>query len=599
MATKVNDFVLNIATANGSGSQSSNNVIVRSLFRMGIPATGKNLFPSNISGLPTWFTIRANPQGFTAHCKENDIVVAMNPASAIDDINSIPKGGYLILNDAIKVTDDQLRKDIEIIKVPFKKLVDGITKTAKLKKLLINMVYVGVLARLLDIDKDVIKKVVSDMFKFKASVVESNILAITTGYKWAGENLDHTHFPYKTKTIPDGNKDKIIVDGNTATALGWLFGGCTFIAWYPITPSSSIAESFYKYAEKYRKDEDGNNKVAVVQAEDELSSINMVTGAGWAGARAATATSGPGVSLMAEAVGLSYFAEIPAVIVDVQRGGPSTGLPTRTQQSDLLSVATLSHGDTRHVVLLPNNPIECFEFSQASFDLAERIQTPVFMLTDLDIGMQQWVSDDFNYPEKPFDRGKVLSPAELNKMEDWGRYKDMDGDRIPYRTLPGTDHPRASYLTRGTGHDPSANYSENPEVYRKLLDRLAQKYEAAKQYVPVPILDKMNGAKHGILAYGSTDSAIPEIRHLLNEKGLKTNYLRLRALPFTKEVGEFFEIHEKVFVIEQNRDAQLATLLKDVHPEYHTKLVSILQYDGMPVTPATLAQEIANKEKLV
>ena len=599
MAAKINDFVLNVATANGSGSQSSNSVIVRSLFRMGIPATGKNLFPSNIAGLPTWFTIRANPQGFTARRKESDIVVAMNPASIQEDIDSVPKGGYLILNDAIKVTDEQLRSDIEIIKVPFKKLVDGVTKAAKLKKLLINMVYVGVVARLLDIEEKVIKEVVSDMFKAKAAVVESNVLAITTGFKWAEENLDYANFPFKTKSIPDGNKGKIVIDGNTATAIGWLFGGCTFIGWYPITPSSSVVESFHKYADRYRKDENGKNKVAVVQAEDELSSICMVTGAGWAGARAATATSGPGISLMAETVGLSYFAEIPAVILDVQRGGPSTGLPTRTQQSDVLSTATLSHGDTKHIVLFPNAPKECFEFGQTCFDLAERLQTTVFVLTDLDIGMQQWVSDDFDYPEKPYDRGKVLSAAELDKVEDWGRYKDVDGDSIPYRTLPGTDHPNAAYFTRGTGHDEYAGYSESPEVYKQLLDRLNQKYETAKQYVPAPVVDNTPGSKCGILAYGSTDFAIPEVRHILEEKGLKTNYLRLRALPFTKEVEDFFAANEKVYVVEQNRDAQVATLLKAEHPEYFNKLVSVLQYDGMPATPAYLAKDIATKENLV
>ncbi|MCB0386989.1 MAG: 2-oxoacid:acceptor oxidoreductase family protein, partial [Bdellovibrionales bacterium] len=369
---------------NGSGSQSSNNVLVKSLFRMGVPVTGKNLFPSNIQGLPTWFTIRANPQGFTARRTDCDIVVAMNPASAVQDVQSVISGGYLILNDAIKLTDDQLRSDINIINVPFKKLIDDVTKEAKLKKLLVNMIYVGVVARLLEIDQKVIDGVVSDMFKSKKAVVDSNLSAISVGFKWADENLDPKAFPFRAQTIPNGSKGKILVDGNTAAGLGWIFGGCTFVGWYPITPSSSVVEAFQKYAGKMRKDDKGQNRVAIVQAEDELSSICMVTGAGWAGARAATATSGPGMSLMAETVGLSYFAEIPAVIWNVQRGGPSTGLPTRTQQSDVLSAATLSHGDTQHVVLFPKDPTECFEFGEISFNLAERLQTTIFVLSDLD-----------------------------------------------------------------------------------------------------------------------------------------------------------------------------------------------------------------------
>lgn len=599
MATKVNDFVLHVATANGSGSQSSNNVLVRSLFRMGVPVTGKNLFPSNIQGLPTWFTIRANANGFTSRRTDCDIVVAMNQASAVQDIQSVKPQGYFILTDTIKLTEEQRRKDITIFDVPFKKLADEVSKSAQLKKLLVNMIYVGVVARLLDIDREVMQAVVTDMFKGKATVVESNMNSINVGYKWAEDNLDYKNFPLKAQSVPGGNKNKILIDGNTAGALGWLFGGCTFVGWYPITPSSSLVENFKTYAEKYRKDDKGNNRVAIVQAEDELSSICMVTGAGWAGARAATATSGPGISLMAETVGLSYFAEVPAVIWNVQRGGPSTGLPTRTQQSDVLFTATLSHGDTQHPILFPNDPSECFEFGQVGFDLAERLQTTVFVLTDLDIGMNLWATNEFTYPDKPYDRGKVLSAEDLKKVADYGRYKDVDGDCIPYRTLPGTDHPSAAYVARGTGHDEKANYSESPVVYKKTLDRLKGKYVTAKKYVPAPIIDKQEGAKHGILAFGSTDFAIPEVRFMLTQKGLKTNYLRLRALPFTKEVDEFIERHDKVFVVEQNRDAQMATLLKSEYPAAATKFVSILQYDGMPITPTHVFKEIAAKENMV
>lgn len=597
MNQQINNFVLHVATANGSGSQSSNNILVRTLFRMGIPVTGKNLFPSNISGLPTWFTIRANADGFTARREECDILIAMNPATAKEDQKSLAPGGYFLLNDEIPFAEEWRRPDIHFVSIPFKQLVEKVTDSGKIKKLLINMIYVGVVAEVLQLDPQILAEVIENAFANKANVLDINKRCMVVGKEWAQEHFPRSEFPFVAQTIPQGQQGKILIDGNSASALGWLFGGCTVAAWYPITPSSSLVETFHSYAQKYRHNENGQQRVAIVQAEDELASICMVLGAGWAGARAATATSGPGLSLMAEAAGFSYFAEIPAVIWDVQRGGPSTGLPTRTQQADLSAAYRLSHGDTEHIVLLPSHPKECFEFGQTCFDLAERLQTLVIVLSDLDLGMNFWVSDDLDYPNKPFDRGKVLTAQDLQLMDEFARYRDVDGDFIPKRTLPGTDHPKAAYFTRGTGHDEKSNYSENPKVYAATLDRLKAKHRKAKDFLPRPRIDQNPKAQVGLIAFGSTDLAIPEVRHLLEAKQIPTSYLRLRALPLSEDIRMFISQHENIYIIEQNRDGQLSQIVREEWPEVYPKLHSVLQYDGMPITPEFIFKQIIHMEK--
>jgi 2-oxoglutarate ferredoxin oxidoreductase subunit alpha len=595
--SQVNDFVITVATANGSGSQSSNNVLVRTLFRMGIPVGGKNLFPSNIQGLPTWFTIRVNEQGFTARKSTSDVVVAMNPQTAMEDMNLVHPDGFVILNSDIKLTPEQIRPDVRLITVPFKEIVAGLSDSVRLRKLLVNMAYVGVLAHLLEIPQEYLDQVIEHQFGTKGDVVNTNRRAIAAGRDWANLNITESGFPYRAAARPHQNDHKILIDGNTSAAMGWLFGGCTFAAWYPITPSSSLVETFIDLANQYRTDQDGRKNFAVVQAEDELASIAMVVGAGWAGARAVTATSGPGLSLMAEAAGLAYFAEIPAVIWDVQRVGPSTGLPTRTMQGDLLSAYYLSHGDTKHVVLLPATPGECFEFGQVSFDLAERLQTLVFVLSDLDLGMNLYISDKFEYPTRPMDRGKVLSAEDLGKFKGFGRYKDVDGDGIPYRTRPGTRHPMASYFTRGSGHNEAGLYSEKPEDYRANMDRLAKKFETAKALVPSPVCDKFPGTRVGMITYGSAFEAVLEARYKLQEQGLTTSGMRIRALPLGVEVEEFLDKFDRVYVIEQNRDAQMMSILRAEYPQYWQKLFSILHYDGLPIDAEDVCRQVLENER--
>lgn len=574
-----NDFVVHIATVNGSGSQSANNVLVKTFFRMGLPVAGKNLFPSNIQGLPTWFTIRVSEQGHLSRRSPYEVVVAMNAATVKQDIQAVCKGGFFIYNSELRVAPGELRKDVTNIVVPFKELVQPISDSIHLRKLLTNMSYVGVLARLFKLDLSLTEAVIADQFDSKKSVVDMNVAALRAGYAFAESNIKES-FPYACKATGKTNANKILIDGNTAAGLGFVYGGCTFASWYPITPSSSLVESFEKYANQLRKDREGKNTFSVVQAEDELSAMSMVIGAGWAGARSMTATSGPGLSLMAEAAGLSYFAEIPAVIWDVQRVGPSTGLPTRTMQGDLMFASHLSHGDTKHVVLLPGNPSECFEFGKLSLDLAERLQTLVIVLSDLDLGMNLWMTDELKVSDKPLDRGKVLDAAKLKGLSEFARYKDIDGDGIPYRTLPGTHESKAAYFTRGTGHDETSKYTEDNEVFRRLLDRLLTKFETAKKFVPEPVVKSDPGATLGFIGYGSSDPAIEECRSL---RGGKSSYLRLRAFPFTEAVRSFIEQHEKIFVVEQNRDQQLYRMLLQEYPEHHTKLQSIRQYDGLPL----------------
>jgi 2-oxoglutarate ferredoxin oxidoreductase subunit alpha len=594
--SKVNDFVITVATANGSGSQSANNILVRSLFRMGLPVGGKNLFPSNIQGLPTWFTIRVNEQGFTARKKFADIVVAMNPQTATADLKLVRPGGIVFVNSEIKLPPDQLPKEVEIVTIPFREIVSTVTDSVKMKKLLANMIYVGVLAELLAIPGDVLEDVMQQQFGDKTSVIEPNKKALAAGRAYAAEHLHDLKFQWRAESRAAQNEGKILIDGNTAAAMGLVFGGCTVVAWYPITPSSSVIEHFVEFANKYRVEKDGKKNFAVVQAEDELASIAMVLGAGWAGARAMTATSGPGLSLMSEAAGLAYYAEIPSVIWDVQRVGPSTGLPTRTMQGDLQKAYYLSHGDTKHVVLLPGTPNECFEFGQLAFDLAEELQTLVIVLSELDIGMNLHVAHKFEYPTTGMDRGKVLNAEQLTKAGTFQRYKDVDGDGVPYRTLPGTEHPLAAYFTRGTGHDEAGLYTESSEAYKKNMDRLSRKFETARAVVPKPKCDTKPEAKIGLVTYGSTHEASGEARFLLQNEGVETNCIRLLALPMCEEFEAFIDRHDRVYVIEQNRDAQLLSIMRAEMPQYWQKCFSVLQYDGMPMDAEGIFTQIMERE---
>jgi 2-oxoglutarate ferredoxin oxidoreductase subunit alpha len=589
----VNDFSIQVATANGSGSQSSNTVLLRAIFQMGVPVSGKNLFPSNIAGLPTWYTIRASKDGFIGRKKEIDVLVAMNPESARDDVLALAPGSVAVYDAPLGL--EKIRQDLVLYPVSFDKLVEPVTSEPKLRKLLRNMAYVGVLARLLSIEMAEVEAAISKQFGKKARARDLNVAAARAGFEHAAtfEKKD----PFSVRRM-DETKGKIIVDGNAACAIGALFAGVTVVTWYPITPSSSLVETLISYLRKYRVGPDGKATYAVVQAEDELAAVGMVIGAGWAGARAMTATAGPGISLMSEFVGLGYYAEVPAVIFDVQRVGPSTGLPTRTAQGDILSTAFLSHGDTQHVLLLPGSVEECFTMAVDAFDLAERIQTPVFVMTDLDLGMNVWMADPFPYPTRAIDRGKVLSKEDLERLGGFARYKDVDGDGIGWRTLPGTDHPRAAYFTRGTGHDESAGYSESPVVFERNMERLARKLETARSLVPAPEQHGSGKARVGIVAYGSSHPAIVESRvQLAKERGIETDYLRVRAYPFSRAVHEFVEKHERVYVVEQNRDAQLAALLKlDLAPELLPRLRSVAHAHGLPLDARSVTDEILTLE---
>lgn len=578
----VNDVTITVATSNGTGSQSANLILMRAIFNMGIPVSGKNMFPSNIQGLPTWFTVRANGDGWTARRRDPDVFVAMNVESVAEDIAGLRPGAFLIINKSLESYLN--RTDLNVYAVPFDELVVPVCKEMKLRKMVINILYVGVLAHLFDIDMEEVKKAIARQFQSKATATRLNTDAAVYGYEWATKNLPkQNHFTLRKDNKTQG---KIIIEGNQAAGLGLVFGGLQVLAWYPITPSSSLCESAIDFLEDYRKDPDGKATYAHIQAEDELASMAMVVGAGWAGARAATATAGPGISLMSELAGLAYFAEIPSVILDVQRMGPSTGLPTRTNQGDISFANGLSHGDTKHPLLLPGSVEEVYEFGQLAFDLAERLQTPIFVMSDLDLGMNLWMADPFKYPERKFDRGKVLTAEELKKLNgDWGRYRDADDDGIPWRTVPGTEHEAAGYFTRGSGHDENARYSELPEVWKRMMDRLRKKYETAKEYVPKPIV-QTGGSKIGILAYGSSHVAVEEAREKMAARGLKTDYIRIRAVPFNKDVLQFITTHDRVYVVDQNRDGQMYDLLRlELKPE-QDNLVSVRHYDGTPI-PAT------------
>jgi 2-oxoglutarate/2-oxoacid ferredoxin oxidoreductase subunit alpha len=592
----VNDFSIQVATVNGSGSQSANLVLLKTVFAMGIPVSGKNLFPSNIAGLPTWYTIRASKNGYVARKKEIDFLVAINPETAREDILSLPKGAAAIYDEPLNLK--QYRDDVVSYPVPLDKLTAAVCPEAKLRKLVKNMVYVGAVAQIVSMDLEALEAAVRRQFARKQKAADLNWNAVKAGYDYAAQSLTKQDpFVLERMHATDG---QIIIDGNSAAALGAMFAGVTVVTWYPITPSSSVVENLIDYMKKYRIQEDGKATFAIVQAEDELAAVGMVMGAGWAGARSMTATSGPGISLMTEFAGLGYFAELPAVIFDIQRVGPSTGMPTRTMQGDLLSVAYLSHGDTKHVILLPASVEECYLFAMEAFDLAEQLQTPVFVLSDLDLGMNNWMSRPFAYPEKPLNRGKVLSKEDLDRLGGFARYKDVDGDAIPYRTLPGTDHPLAAYFTRGSGHNEKALYTERPDEYQAIMERLARKFETARTVVPVPEIVENGKSKIGLIAFGSTDFAVRESRdQLKKEYGLETDYLRLRAFPFTPEVEAFVAAHERVYVIEQNRDAQMLSLLKlDLPAAELVKLRSVRHFNGLPIDARSVTDELVLQEEL-
>jgi 2-oxoglutarate/2-oxoacid ferredoxin oxidoreductase subunit alpha len=596
----VNDFSIHVATANGSGSMSSNNILMRAIFQMGIPVSGKNLFPSNIQGLPTWFTVRASKEGFIARRRDIGVLICMNPETAHEDIRTVHPGAAVIYEENLKL--DTMRNDVHFYPVPFSKLVLELVHDGKLRRLAVNMIYVGVAAWLLDIEMEEIRKAVVRQFKSKEKAIEINWKAIQGGFDWAKQNLKKTD-PYRLERM-NATAGKIIIEGNAATAIGCVMAGANVLAWYPITPSSSLAEAFIEYCKRFRQDPvTGKPSYAIVQAEDELAAAGMVMGAGWAGARAMTTTSGPGISLMSEFVGLGYYAEVPAVIVDVQRVGPSTGLPTRTMQGDILSTYFLSHGDARHILLIPGSVEECYSLAIEAFDLAERFQTPVFLMTDLDLGMNNWMADPFPYPEKPVDRGKLIRTEEelkehIRKFKEFARYRDVDGDGVPYRTLPGMiDNPAATYFCRGSGHSERATYTEKPEEYRANMDRLARKYETARRFVPKPAISNGSGSPVGIIAYGSSDFAVEEARHLLRRRGTETDYLRLKALPIGDEVSEFVSAHQRVYVVDQNRDGQMFDILSLELPAEVAKLRSIRHYDGFPIDAETVVEGIEAGEK--
>lgn len=587
----VNDLSISVATANGSGSASSNNILFKSIFKMGIPCSSKNMFPSNIQGLPTWYQIRANADGYLGRKDVIDVMVMFNDDTADKDIYRVRDGGLIIYDDTKPLPDNLKRDGVQYVGVPANALVQKHVDAGPLRAKQRNMLYVGALAYLFGIDMETIREVLSDTFGNKPAVIESNLLCIQLGYDHMRDN-NLSQSLAMLETIPGGNEGKIVTEGNTACALGAIYGGVTFCAWYPITPSSSLAEALERYLPRLRKDKDGKHTYAVIQAEDEIAATNMVAGAGWMGARAMTSTSGPGVSLMNETLGLQYFAEIPGVYFIIQRGGPSTGLPTRTQQADIQLMHVASHGDTRHIILIPHDMKSSFDLARKSFDVAERFQTPVFVMMDLDLGMNLWGSDPLELVQEPFDRGKVLSQEDLDRQGSFARYLDLDGDGIPQRTIPGNRHPLASYFARGSGHDSQARYSEDEKDYKETLDRLRQKYETARAYVPKPLVEYDAGIHTGVICFGSSYEAVREARDRLKASGVNTNHLLLRALPLSEEVREFMANHEVIYLMEQNRDGQMAAIFREEYPEFATRIVSILIYDGLPATAGEIVRQV-------
>jgi 2-oxoglutarate/2-oxoacid ferredoxin oxidoreductase subunit alpha len=588
-----NDFSIQIATVNGSGSQTANIVLLRSILLMGVPVSGKNMFPSNIAGLPTWYTIRASKDGYVGRKKEVDFLVAMNPETAKEDVLTLEPGAAVVYDEPLKL--NALRSDLIFYPVPFDTLVKPVCPDAKLRRLVRNMIYDGILAKLLGIDLALVEKALAKQLGKKAKAVTLNAGALKAGFDYAEANFTKQD-PFVIEPM-NKTAGKILIEGNAAAAIGCMMAGVTVVAWYPITPSSSLCESLIGYMKKYRVDKaTGKATFAIVQAEDEIASLGMVIGASWAGARSMTATAGPGISLMGEFAGLAYYAETPAVIFDVQRVGPSTGLPTRTAQGDLLQAAFLSHGDTKHIMLIPCSVEESYTMAMEAFDLAELFQTPVFVMMDLDLGMNNWMSDGFKYPDTPINRGKVLTAAKLKELGEWGRYKDVDGDGIPYRTIPGDGLP--AYFTRGSGHNAKGQYSERPDDYVENMDRLSRKFETARAHVPKPAIDLNPTAKIGLIAYGTSEYATQESRdQLRRETKVETSYFRLRAYPFTEELAKFVDAHERIYVIEQNRDAQLLQLMKlELTPEQQTKLRSVLHYNGLPIDARSITDDVLAQE---
>jgi 2-oxoglutarate/2-oxoacid ferredoxin oxidoreductase subunit alpha len=590
----VNDFSIQVATVNGSGSQTANLVLLRSILLMGVPVSGKNMFPSNIAGLPTWYTIRASRHGYIGRKKEVDFLVAMNPETAKEDVLTLEAGAAVVYDEPLKL--NALRQDLIFYPVPFDKLVASVCPDAKLRRLVRNMIYDGILAKLLGIDMALMEKALGKQLGKKAKAVTLNAGALKAGWDYAEANLPKQD-PYVIETM-NMTAGKILIEGNAAAAIGCMMAGVTVVAWYPITPSSSLCESLITYMKKYRVDKTtGKATFAIVQAEDEIASLGMVIGASWAGARSMTATAGPGISLMGEFAGLAYYAETPAVIFDVQRVGPSTGLPTRTAQGDLIQAAFLSHGDTKHLMLFPSSVEESYTMAMEAFDLAEHFQTPVFVMMDLDLGMNNWMSDAFEYPTQPINRGKMLTAEKLKQLGgEWGRYKDVDGDGIPYRTIPGDGLP--AYFTRGSGHNAKGQYSERPDDYVDNMDRLNRKFETARAHMPKPAIQSNPNAKLGFVAYGTSDYATEESRDQLREETkVETSYFRLRGYPFNQDLATFVDAHERIYVIEQNRDAQLLQLMKlELTPDQQKKLRSVLHYNGLPIDARSITDDVLAQE---
>jgi 2-oxoglutarate ferredoxin oxidoreductase subunit alpha len=589
-----NDFSITIATVNGSGSQTANVTLLRALFKMGIPVSGKNLFPSNIQGLPTWYTIRVSKDGYIARRDEQEIVVAMNPASFAKDLASVSPGGAFFYSDDIKFPIE--RKDISSYPMPTKAMARNSDVSPNLRDYIANMVYVGILVQMLGVSMEAIQQSLTFHFKGKEGPINSNLAVIKASVEWAAKNLQKSD-PFTVEAL-HGTDGLIMADGNTAGALGAIYGGIQFAAWYPITPASSLAESLNVYLPQLRKTAEGKQTYAVLQAEDEIAAIGMAVGAGWAGLRSMTSTSGPGISLMAEYAGLAHFTEVPVVIWDVQRIGPSTGLPTRTAQGDLTGTYFLGHGDKQNVILLPGSVQECFEFGWKALDLAERLQTPVFVLSDLDLGMNQWMTKPFEYPDVPMDRGKILWESDLEKLNGvWGRYKDVDGDGIPYRTVAGNRHHAAAYFTRGTGHDENAKYSEEAGNWEANMLRLKHKYDTARSLVPQPVIERTPGATVGLLTYGSSEGAVREARAMLKKVGgPKTDLLRIRALPCSRKVFDFVKKHERIYIVEANRDGQMRQILSAIMPDQAPKFRSAAHNDGLPLTARWVKEAILSQE---
>ena len=595
LRTRVNDFAVKLANVNGTGSASANGLLMQAIFRMGIPVCGKNLFPSNIQGLPTWYEIRVNKDGYAARALDYDLMVAMNSQTYDRDIQEVRPGGYLLYDSSWPLDPDLHREDITFLGVPLAEMCNQAFDDPRTRILMKNIAYAGAMAAALDIDMDVVNALLDEKFAGKKALRESNHKALQLGYQYAKEHFD-CPLPFRLEKM-DGNQDKILIDGNTATALGAIYAGCTVAAWYPITPATSVMDAFKGFCEQYRKDpETGKNNYLIIQAEDELAAIGMVLGACWNGARAFTSTAGPGLSLMNELIGFGYYAEIPAVIVDVQRVGPSTGMPTRTQQSDLMLAAYASHGDTRHILLFPANPHECFHFAVKAFDLAERFQTPVIMLSDLDIGMNDWVVPRLTWDEsyKP-DRGRVLNAEDLEKkIGAFQRYNQEDENFVAARTLPGVSQ-KGAYFTRGSGHNKFGGYTEIPDEYQEVMDRLKKKHAAAAKFIPAPELVPREGAKFGVIAMGGCDPAVREALDQLDRQGTPADYLRVRGFPFGDVVERFLAKHDFCFVVEQSRDAQLRSLLILETAVPKEKLKSVLVYGGFPLSSRHVVQGILSQ----